>query len=394
MSDHNVAHNIKMGRAARRWTQPRFASLIDFSVSTVRKVEQGVMPPSPGFIARAAKVLEVSPEQLQGIPFLDTINQDGPLVGMVDLRAILAEGNYVRAEEPDPLPQMVAELDHVKTLYRNDRGRQALAALPQLIRKFYGALRDASTDTERGRIFSHLAACFVTAECLCRRFGFMHLAAPALDRLEWAAEQADDPLYAAKAKFQRCRILMYLDSIDIGLALAEQGVDLVAGDDEPALAVRGYGHLCGAIAAARGRRPDVARDHIAEARKLATRVAGESDAYGTLFGAANVEIHACAVELEAGDPGKAALRGMALTLPADIAPPRAGHHWQDTARAFLLVGNPAKALESLGRARQAAPQQTRLHPGVRETLRGIAVAERRATDSLANFAGWVGVRSL
>jgi hypothetical protein len=113
--------------------------------------------------------------------------------------------------------------------------------------------------------------------------------------------------------------------------------------------------------------------------------------YGTLFSKANTEIHGCAVELEAGDPGQAARDGSALQLPADTAPPRAGHHWQDTARAWLLAGQPDKSLQALNIARRVAPQQTKLHPSVRETLYGIAEAERRRTDSLSAFARWVGV---
>lgn len=89
-------------------------------------------------------------------------------------------------------------------------------------------------------------------------------------------------------------------------------------------------------------KPDLAREHIAETRAIAAHVDGESDAYGTLFGPANVGIHSCAVELEAGDPAAAAREGSALRLPAAIAPPRAGHHWQDTARAWLLSGNRAR----------------------------------------------------
>ncbi|MFD9545779.1 hypothetical protein ACFWBG_00245 [Nocardia salmonicida] len=91
-------------------------------------------------------------------------------------------------------------------------------------------------------------------------------------------------------------------------------------------------HLRGAIVAARGRRLDVALDHIAEARALARPMTRESDLYTTDFGPGNVEVHACAVELEAGDPGKAAHDGAALILPVDMAAPRAGHHRQDNAR--------------------------------------------------------------
>jgi len=119
---------------------------------------------------------------------------------------------------------------------------------------------------------------------------------------------------------------------------------------------------------------------------------GESDLYGTLFGPANVGIHSVAVALEAGDPDRAAREGSSLVLPEEIAPPRAGHHWQDVSRAWLMIGKPDQALAALNRARWVAPQQTRLHPSVRETVYGIAAAQRRQTNSLTGFASWLGVR--
>ena len=90
-------------------------------------------------------------------------------------------------------------------------------------------------------------------------------------------------------------------------------------------------------------------------------------------------------------PGVAALTGTGLILPATIVHSRAGHLYQDVARAWLITGQPAKSLEALYQARKVAPQQTRLHPSVRETLYGIAAAERRRSDSLGAFARWVNV---
>ncbi|GAA0516071.1 transcriptional regulator [Saccharopolyspora subtropica] len=387
-----VGDRIATERKLAGLTQHQLAQKAAYSLSLVRAVEQGRKPALPGFIAAVARTLGIDPEQLTGTPYRDTIEEDGPLEGMAELRAILAEGAYVRPVEPDPLDEMAAEMDRVNLVYRNDKGRQALVRLPALIRQLHGALHTANSDGERGRIFTLLSSAYVTAERLCRRFGFMSLTTPAVDRLEWAAERADDPLYVAQAKVKRCRVLMYLGSTEVGLSLVDQGLNLINGGDEQALAVRGYAHLCGAIAAARGRKPDIARAHIEEARSISKYMNGESDAYGTLFGPANVSIHSCAVELEAGDPGKAAQEGSALRLPKQIAPPRAGHHWQDTARAWLLAGQPGKALDALHLARRVAPQQTRLHPSVRETLRGIAMSERRRTDSLSNFVGWVGLK--
>jgi transcriptional regulator with XRE-family HTH domain len=392
VTDMSIGTRVATRRKLAGLTQAQLAQRANYALSTVRAVEQGREPASPAFTAAVARALRVEPEELTGTPYRDAIDEEGPLEGLSDLRALLAEGQYASPAPPEPLDVLDAEMEAVNLAYRSDRGRVALARLPVLLRQLHGAAREATSDAERGRAHSLLAAGYVTAERLCRRFGYTSLCTPALDRLEWVAAQADDPLYQPQAKVKRARVLMYFDATEVGLSLVEQGLDGISGDGEGAIAVRGYAHLCGAIAAARGRKPDVARDHVAEAQELAKRITGESDAYGTLFGKGNVGIHACAVELEVGDPVKAARDGYALRLPEGIAPPRAGHHWQDTARAWLLAGQPNNALDALNRARRVAPQQTRLHPSVRETLTGVAEAERRRSDSLTAFAGWVGMR--
>lgn len=364
----------------------------NYSVHTVRAVEQGREPPSPAFIATVARVLRCEPEQLTGAPYHETLDEDGPLEGLTDLRSILTEGRYVRPMEPGPVGALSAEIDAVNLVYRNDGGRDALARLPVLLRRLYGAARNAKTDSERAQIHSLLFTAHVAAERIAREFGYLALCIPLLDRLDELAPLADDPYLSSQAKVKRARALMYLDSTDISQILIESALDDIPGKGETPAVVRGYAHLCGAIAAARGRKPDLAHDHITEARKLAQLVKGESELYGTRFGRVNTEFHACAVELESGDPEKAARDGSRLAIPANVAPHRVGHHWHDTARAWLLSGQPSKALDALNRARRAAPQQTRLHPSVRETLTGIAEMERRRSDTLASFAGWVGMK--
>jgi hypothetical protein len=145
--------------------------------------------------------------------------------------------------------------------------------------------------------------------------------------MEWAAEHADDPILGILVKIKRARGLMYLDSMDVSSSLIAQALADVDSNGQGNTIVKGHAHLCGSIIAARSRNLDLARDHIREARSLAGHVEGESDDYWKCFGAGNIEIHAVAVELEAGDPGKAASEGTALHIPPTVAALRVGHHW-------------------------------------------------------------------
>ncbi len=386
MGQH-VGQRVATERKVAGLSQAQLAGRSRYSLSMVKAVEQGREVASPGFIGAVAKALGIEPEQLTGTPFRETLDQEGTLDGLAELRAIMSEGDYVRGSEPRPRNELAADLRSINDDDRAGRSRQALARLPELIRALYGA---SSIDPDP-EIYSLLADAYNAADRLCRRFGYMAMTIPAVDRFEWAAARSGDPLNTALGKIMRTRLLMYYDNTDLALELVDDAVATSEGGTEGALSVWGAAHLAGAVVAARGRRLDTARDHIAAARDIATRIKRETRSYETLFGPANTEIHSIGVELEAGDPGIAARTGSALVLPPTIVHSRAGHLWQDVARAWLLTGKPDMALKALNTARKVAPQQTKLHPGVRETIYGIAAAERRRTDSLSAFARWVGV---
>jgi hypothetical protein len=62
----------------------------------------------------------------------------------------------------------------------------------------------------------------------------------------------------------------------------------------------------------------------------------------------------------------------------------------DLARGYVMAGDPAGGLRCLQAARRVAPQQTRHHPMVRETVLSIASA-RRGREELSLFASWLGL---
>ncbi|MFE3280961.1 helix-turn-helix domain-containing protein [Nocardia sp. NPDC059239] len=390
MEQTHVGHAIASERKIAGMSQRQLAARANYSLSMVKAVEQGREVASPGFIAAVANALRVDPDRLQGTPYVETLAEDGPLEGLAELRAVLAEGAYVQPIAPPGRPELRAALTTIETALHNDRTRRAMTLLPTLIRQLHGAIAEAHSDSERLEAYEQLCAAYVAAENACCRLGYSSLTALVLDRLDWAATHVEDRGYAVRSLMKRSRLLMAHGSTDVALSLVNRGLEMVPGDSAGEQALRGYGNLRGAIVSARGLRLDLAEGYIDEARRIARPMRHESTLYTTDFGPGNVEVHACAVELEAGDPGKAAKDGAALRLPSDMAAPRAGHHWQDNARAWLMSGKPDKALIALNKARAVAPQQTRLHPAVRETLHGIAAAQRRQSDSLLGFAAWLG----
>jgi transcriptional regulator with XRE-family HTH domain len=392
MDDARIGVRIARTRKLLGLTQEQLAQRTHYSIYTLRAVEQGREPASPAFTAAAARALGVDPEELLGLPHISVEHPDGTyLDALIKIRRVLAEGAYVRAVEPGSLTELARLVHETGQGYQKNQGQQAAEHIPDLIRRLHGAVREAANDADRGRAYALLSSAYCTADRLCRLFGHVSLCSTTIDRMEWAAAHSDDPTLSTLAKIKRARGLMYLDSLDVSASIIEQALADVDSQGQDVI-IKGHAHLCGSIIAARSHNLNLAYDHIREARAVARHVKDASDTYSTCFGIGNVEIHAVAVELEAGDPGKAASEGTALHIPPDVAALRVGHHWQDTARAWLLTGETQKALQALNRARQVAPEQTRLHPSIRETIRAIAEAERRRTDSLVTFSHWLGIR--
>ncbi|MFE7743398.1 helix-turn-helix domain-containing protein [Nocardia sp. NPDC057455] len=383
MSD-SVGQRIASERKIAGLSQRALASRAAYSLSMLKAVEQGREPASPGFISAVARALRITPEQLTGAPY-----DDGKSLSdaVNELSVLLTEGRYARAVEPGPLSQLEADLSAAQLLYRRDRTRQTIEVLPGIIRRLHGAVRELSGD-EQARAYTMLTAAYVLAEWSARRTGHMLLTLPALDMADSYAPLADDGNWGAFSILARARVLTHYGESEVAGQLIDTALS-AADNFRAGLVLSGYSHLAAAVNEARKLNYPAATDHIAAAGEIGQRT-GETDLYMTAFGPLNVEIHAHAIEMEAGDPNRAAIEGVGLTYSAGAPPTRIGHHWQDNARAWLMSGKPDKALIALNKARAAAPQQTRLHPGVRETVRGIAAAQRRQSEGLVGFASWLG----
>ncbi len=206
--------------------------------------------------------------------------------------------------------------------------------------------------------------------------------------------RGDDPLRAAVAEWNHALILMFDGSYPAGLRCidrAEAMVDL-APPVPASPAVRGALHLRAAVIAARATNSDLAADHLTAARSLTVDGQEEANFYNTKFGAANVTIHEVTVPVELADGTTAVTRAAGVRIPSGIAPSRVGHYWIDLARGWLLHGDRRQALDSLQAARRIAPQLTRYHPQVHESVHILATRDARSTASLRHFAAWCGIR--
>ncbi|MDQ3765411.1 MAG: helix-turn-helix domain-containing protein [Actinomycetota bacterium] len=376
-------------------TQQALAARAKVSYSLLRKVERGERPASPSFIAAIARALGVSvldiTEQPYGVRGADPTSEQA---GVPALRQALVEGDDPELETSlRSLDELRAAVAEIKEFDRRTKHAEVVQALPDVLRHLHRAVLDLTTG-ERPGAHDLLAAAYSYAVVALYRLGHLDLSHLADERARMAAAHGDDPLRAAVAEWNHSLILMFDGAYPAGLRSIKRAdaiVDLA--QPTPAVpAVRGALHLRAAIIAARATNSDLAADHLAAARSLAANGQDEANFYGTKFSLPNVCIHEVAVPVELTDGTTAVTRAAKVTLPTTTAPSRVGHYWIDLSRAWLLHGDRRQALDSLHQARRIAPQLTRYHPQVRETVHALAVQDARATGSLRNFAAWCGIR--
>lgn len=389
-----VGYRLARQRKLAGLTQQQLAARSHVSVSLISQVERGVVPASPGFTAAVARGLGVEVEDLYAQPHgAGIIDPRAAHAGVPALRAALDCADDPVLSEATMTPvELRTRLDECEQDRARSRYAQMTVVLPELLQHAYMLTADARAGVESERAWSLLSDAYMLAQTVSFRFGHLDLAALSNERWRQAARQSGDPLRGATAAYQRGALrLFHGDYIGV-LRIMEHAHSQIAQERGPtADSVRAQLRLRQAIAHARSGNADRADEQITAARELVARGIPANPYYDVIATETNVNMHWVAVPVELSDGATAVARASRVQNPERDEPSRAGRHWIDVARAWTLHGGRTQALDALNRARRIAPQLTRYHPQVHETVHLLAETDRRATDSLAGFARWLGV---
>lgn len=388
-----IGRRVAAARKLANLTQHQLAQQANISVSLVRQVEQGRVPASPAFVAAAARALTVPATALMAQPYAIDTPDDRRVHSVIPaLRRELVR--YRLPPEQGVYPRALDDL--FKAVRRASELRQSasLDALGAVLPGLLAELRAVTfTTDETALAYGLLAEAYAAAGQVCWKLGYGDLSALVTERIEWAAAQANDPLAVAAADFYRAGELIAAAEWRGALTYLEGARDRIADrtDEEAGRAMMGVLHLKSGLAASRVGDADTSDTHLAEARRLAADVTPGSDHYRLAFDQDSVNIWSVALAVERYDGGTAIKRAHSFVLSGSAPRERVGHHWIDLARAYQLHGDRDRTLATLHRARQIAPQQTRYHPQVRETVQTLAESDRRRSESLAGLARWAGI---
>jgi transcriptional regulator with XRE-family HTH domain len=390
-----IGKRIAEVRALRGLSLRELSQRAHVSASMLCRIERGERYASPAVVASVARALSVSVSVLHGQPYIHTLQRDRLDRLITPISAALDDwGIPLRAGDPPPRSLDVLETEVAALEERRARAEfiEIAADLPALIAEANGqALIHDGTSRESERASWLQAELGRTVYVVARQIGYLDLARLALARMAAVAPRSGDPRQVAIERWDRAQLLADAARHDRGLALVEQALRELDDDgDRGTRAVRGALHLKAAILSSRCGDADTAREWLTEARGIA-RTTGETRDYGLVFGPTNVSIHSMAAASDRDRHGEALTEAVKVKLPDDYPAARAGHYWVDRARAEVWTARHDEALESLENARRVAPQQTRYHPGVRETVAALLRARAKTPDAMTQFARWCGV---
>jgi transcriptional regulator with XRE-family HTH domain len=394
--EERIGRRIANARKLRGLTQQQLAQRVPCSKSLIAQVESGHKPATQALVAGVARALGVEIGVLTGQPYAEPDRRGAQIHEHIPAirRALIAWDLPDEDVPPRPVDQLRADVQRASALGRRARYSQLADMLPALLEELTRAAH-ISDGSRRDELFALLSEAYTGVTAIAYTLGYFDLRNLAMDRVAWAAQQSQDPLRVARTQWQRATLFLASASYGKGLMLLER-IRRDVGEDpgtlSPAgLSVYGAAHLRSAIFAARAADRQTAFDHIDHAREAASLLGGDANHYGLEFGPSNVAIHEVAVAVEMYDGTEAVRRAEQAQLPPTVAPVRLGHYYIDLARGWLYHGDRSKALETLYSARRVAPQMTRNHPMVRETVRMLVDLERRRSDGLSRFAGWLGM---
>ncbi|MGW1095011.1 helix-turn-helix domain-containing protein [Streptomyces sp. NPDC002455] len=391
LDDDHTGTRIKEQRKLARLTQRQLADRLPYSFSLLNQVECGAKPANLDFVAAVAKALRVDVTVLTGQPYVTELQQDR-LAGLV--RPIREALDLYDLGADDTLPekpaaQLVASAEHLCAQVRATHLRNAARLLPATI----ADLTTAAWRTRSRELWQALASTYRTAHDVTVKLGYYDLSSVALDRMDWAAGRASDPCLSAIRQYMRALVYFREGEYTIGQRLVAAGHSIVGAAEQTreALAVTGQLHLGASVIGARADDQTAVDTHIAEAARCAERTGDASEVHWLSFGPTNVALHRMSAAVEMRQYDEALSQARQIRLPAALATSRRAHFLIDKARSEMETGRTEAALGSIVEARHAAPEQTRYHPGARETIKGLVHISRRTPDSLGHMAAWIGL---
>lgn len=200
-----IGRRIARARKLRGLTQTGLAGRAHVSKSLIAQVESGHKPATPSLIAAVASALDADVTDLTGQPYRGTdARSDRIHTAIPQIRQALVYWDIppILDVPPRPLDDLAAETERVNRQRKQASYVELGALLPALISELVVHAHQAR-EAGRSRAFRLLADAYTAVDSMAYKLGYLDLFALAVERMAWAARQADDPMLGPVAAIRR-----------------------------------------------------------------------------------------------------------------------------------------------------------------------------------------------
>jgi transcriptional regulator with XRE-family HTH domain len=305
-----IGERLRFYRQAKGKTQAVVAGLAGVTEDYLSQIERGLKTPTLPLVHRFSKILGVRVSELLGESATEHDERVHP-VGYAVQSALMS---YSGADDTPDLAGLRSRVDGAWSIWQGSPHRytEVSEVLPDLITDVQSAQRglDRGSSADLRREAQRISAdLFFLLRTFTKRIGRTDLSLLVADRGVLAAEAADDPVRMAAAKWNLGHILLAQGQADGAEEVAVKAIEDLRREatdaDHDAVGMTGALWLVSVVAAVRNNDPWTARDRLREKALPAARMTGDTNVMWTVFGPANVGLHAVSIEMEMGEAGEA-----------------------------------------------------------------------------------------
>ncbi len=376
-SEIPVGECLKFYRTGQRKTQAVVAGLAGVSEDYLSQIERGLKSPTITLLHRFARILNVPVSALLGEPTIQRDEEVHPVASAINRALILPAG-----EHPHPSSEDLQALrDRVDAAWQTwqaspNRFTEASEVVPALVEDVQAATRALQVGSAKDRRTAYAIAAdlYFLLRTFTKRIGRVDLSLLVADRGIWAAEQADDPIRIAGARWNLAHVLIAQDDADGAEDVAIRSADSLkaeAKQSRESHAMQGALWLTGAVASVRNGDAWTAHDRIREHALPAAERAGEGNVMWTAFGPTNVQLHEVSVEMETGESAEALRLADRADAAKSASIERQTTFALEVARCYEQRRDDAAVLVHLLNAEATGPEDMKYNVLARDLVRGL-----------------------
>ncbi|MCX5522164.1 helix-turn-helix domain-containing protein [Streptomyces bobili] len=375
-------------RARHRWTQQRLATESGYSLAAIRAFEQGRRSlDRPAVVLAFAQALDCHPTEITGAPYVpvqaDRDGQQAVASVAAVRRALLRHGRPARPTEAEvaamDLPELRTRVDEANAHRQAAALTRSGEVLPALLRDLQVAAELTHADHRR-QVFGLLASAYECAMQYLYKLGHTSDATLATERVVWASRETGNPLRVLAAHWYDAGEFLAIGEHEEAGAIIDEALTELGAIRSPgpeAVSLRGAFHLKASLNLARATDTKGAVRHLGHAHQAADDLGEDRNDWQMQFGPTNTALWAVSLPVEMGRGKDAVARAEKVRLPQGYSRERHSHFHIDRGRAYFYNGQREEALRAFIDAERLAPQATRAHAGVRETVGTMIRTQKR-----------------